>query len=111
MLKPKIGDMVRLKPLVVYTTYDGEYQCVKLQAGRIDDLGETWIKADLIEEILPRPLAVGDRVRVDSRARVDSPPTYARLRAIHNGYGWIEWTSGSLCTYPLDVLRLVDDAP
>ena len=55
MLKPKVSDLVRLKPLEVRETYPS----VGVYLG-----GMTVLVYDQeIEEILPRPLAVGDRVR------------------------------------------------
>ena len=57
MLKPKVGDVVRLKPLKVEMVSD---------SGCFSTTGAMtlfqWNEFD-IEEILSRPLAVGDRVR------------------------------------------------
>lgn len=55
MLKPKVGDLVRLNPqyVVEVNCLDCWFRCY---GGETFGFGE-------IEEILPRPLAVGDRVR------------------------------------------------
>ena len=58
MLKPRVGDLVRQKPMRVTRVYastgvsDGWVECSN---GTCLGFGE-------IEEVLPRPLAVGDRV-------------------------------------------------
>ena len=57
MLKPKVGDLVRLKPQCVVAISDSGWFSTKGTG-----LLFQWNEFD-IEEILPRPLAVGDHVR------------------------------------------------
>lgn len=58
----------------------------------------SYVQLEIIEEILPRPFAVGDRVRYKSLT--------ARIIHIDDGSAWIRWErDGSNPNYALDVTR------
>ena len=59
MLKPKVGDMVRLKPLLVESVSN---DAPAYFSTKRPDNYSYHVYQDMIEEILPRPLVVGDRV-------------------------------------------------
>lgn len=64
MLRPKVGDLVRLKPLVVSSSSaNDENPAIQYFGTKRSDDYEFFVYVDMVEEILPRPLAVGDRVR------------------------------------------------
>lgn len=77
MLKPKVGDLVRLKPFKVTRLNSDYFECY----------GGTSNGYDSIEEILPRPLAVGDRVQV---IRSEYPATGVIL-AVDKTAAWVCW--------------------
>ena len=89
----KVGDMVRLKPVLV------------AKLGSINDMptircilpganSYAWISHDLVEEVLPRPLAVGDRVVSKDGRHVGT------VAAICDVYAWVK-ADGSFGTYSL----------
>jgi hypothetical protein len=102
MLKPKVGDLVRLKPLVVAKMISGEDDCFIFRTAPGSALDGTWIKGDLIEEILPYPLQVGDRVRF-----YDSQPDASTkiILAIDDDAAWLKYESGTRSAHLLSVLR------
>ena len=83
MLKPKVGDLVRLKPMRVVSVATDYIRCYG---------GESF-GFDSIEDILPRPLAVGDRVRFvlgdpdrPSDARGTVMAVYGEMAWVHHDY-------------------------
>jgi len=77
MLKPKVGDFVRLKPHIVVEVTDTEV----LVRSTIDYAH--WVSFDIIEKIVPRPLEVGDRVKfIGVSAEV-------KLLGLHGIWAWI----------------------
>ena len=92
MLKPKIGEFVRLSPLRV----------VAVEADYICCYGGYSFGFDAIEEILPQPLAVGDRVGVKSNPHHES----GEIAAIRDGEAWVFWFSGgSRIVWLSDLIR------
>lgn len=62
MLKPKVGDMVTLKPMKVIDVEDGTD--LRRAGAKIGGyFTSNWVPLEAIASIEPRPLAVGDRVQ------------------------------------------------
>lgn len=59
----KAGDLVRLEPLEVAQVADRPAYPFGPIRLHISDGGSVWVHRDDIEEVLPRPLEVGDRVK------------------------------------------------
>ena len=97
MLIPKVGDMVRLKPMVVDRLSSAEFRVA------VSDNESYWIYLEHIEEIIPRPLAVGDRVA----NKYDSDAVAGELLAIHGALGWV-LLKGNFITRELTNLVRVD---
>ena len=98
MLKPKVGDLVRLKPMKVLSI--GEDDSVYLQ----DEF--SWNRHEAynnIEEILPRPLAVGDRVRVGAG---NNP---GEIVGLHGAWAWVFFKSGGFESYEIRRLTRIDE--
>lgn len=89
MLIPKVGDMIRLKPILV-------------ESVGVDYFRGSGLTCNLsyIDEIVPRPFVAGDRVKFASRG-----PAVATVIATHGNYAWIEWESGA--NKVVDVATLV----
>ncbi len=96
MLKPKVGDMVRLKPLLVERVEPG-WCCDVLVAGGIT------LNRECVEEILPRPLRVGDRVRYLAGVAAQAP--IFTILAIDGEDVWMKWSSGEKSDARLSELR------
>lgn len=97
-MKPKVGDMVRLKPLRVAYVWENESFSVDgLQAI------PCWRSND-IEEILPRAVEVGDKVRYRDST---NPNSVGVIIAIYEDCAWVKRHSNSrgLVTELLSALR------
>ena len=80
MLKPKVGDMVRLKPFPVVSSDRNGFNVDAIQ----------WqLNFDQIEEILPRPPAVGDLVK----RPYEVGPT-GTIIAVDEDHVWIKRSGG-----------------
>ena len=107
MLKPKVGDLVRLKPLKVANVSD---------SGCFSTVGTPslfqWNEFN-IEEVLPRPLAVGDRV-----VRIDTGnPIAGTVKAIDEPLGgvreaWVRFDCGyrNVTVYDSSLRRIDEPA-
>ena len=87
-VKPKVGDLVRLKPLIVEQAYSGVIDNVIVASGMT-------LNARYIEEILPRPLAVGDRV-MDGLTFLEGT-----ILAIADDEAWVQWDDKPKQVVPL----------
>lgn len=97
MLEPRAGDLVRLKPVRI----DRISAC----DGAVRTTFGASFPIELVEEILPRPFAIGDIVRY-----YDSSITFPEIRilAIDGDVAWIKWASGDRSVALLSVLRRID---
>ena len=102
MLKPKVGDMVRLKPLLVESVSN---DAPAYFSTKRPDNYSYHVHQDMIEEILPRPLAVGDRVRCEHSYGL------GKIIAVNADVAWLNWDAGGYGTRKLANLTRVDDAP
>lgn len=98
MLKPKVGDMVRLKLLII-RDFSADDLFVYFENGQR-------ARVDQIEEVLPRPLAVGDRVRTPF---TQSPK--GTILAFCDAWAWVFWDGATFGTYETKDLTRIDDAP
>ena len=96
MLKPKIGDLVRLKPVIVSKVNDKYFT---INRGR--DYFDIFL--DMIEEILPRPLAVGDRVRVGAGNGA------GEIVGLHGAWAWVFFKIGGFESYEIRRLTRIDE--
>ena len=84
MLKPKVGDLVRLKPFkIIDGTTEGRFALTH------DDGYWFSVAENEIEEILPRPLAVGDRVRFVLGAPDCPSDARGTIVAISGEWAWV----------------------
>lgn len=98
MLKPKVGDLVRLKPMKVEYVSDSGVGAVGDHSFDLDD----------IEEILPRPLAVGDIVCFSELKDSD---WRGQVVAISGDHAWVSWDGPSTRldrVYQIGLLKRVD---
>jgi len=103
MLRPKVGDLVRLK-LVKVKRVDANQFWIYNQDGI-----ECVSSFDEIDEVIPRAFEAGDRVTY----MVDAIGGWAEIRsgaviAIHGGRAWIKWDHGSDSLERLVNLQLED---
>ena len=84
--EPKVGDLVRLKPLPIMEVYDAkDYGEHRFDLRRPNFNGD--FSVDDIEEVLPRLLAVGDRVTWYSNSKARGV-----VLAIVESQAWVKWT-------------------
>ena len=96
MLKPKVGDLVRLKVNVTQIDRAGQIQAY---IGGCD----CYINDEDIEEILPRPLAVGDRVRVGAGNGA------GEIVGLHGAWAWVFFKVGGFESYEIRRLTRIDE--
>jgi len=85
MPMPKVGDMVRLKPAeVLYISHGDTKWPIHARLA----IGAIWIGEDDVEEILPRPFKVGDKVVCDSAGSLAG---VAEVKGICGAYAWLLW--------------------
>ena len=104
MLKPKVGDLVRLKPLLVEWVGEEDLSDMLVASGKT-------LNISYVEEILPRPLAVGDRViRIDKRHDIDkSYDNRATVLGVYKDWVWIvRDLNEALATFRMDELKRID---
>lgn len=87
MLNPKVGDMVRVSPLKVERVEPGIFVVAN---------GVT-LHISFIEEILPRPLQVGDLVN-----GISSYHHPGAIKAIDGNIAWVRWDDGAYSSFPLE---------
>lgn len=103
-MKPKVGDLVRLKPIRI----------VRVETDHVICYGGESFGFDAIEEILPRPIAVGDRVSFLA-SRSDCPSSVrgkilAVQQTTRGTYAWVERDDGVFATLHETALTRIDDA-
>ena len=96
MLKPKVGDLVRLKPMKVVDVNSTEFK-----VGPESD--PYWLRNEDIEEILPRPLAVGDQVRVGAGIGA------GEIVGLHGAWAWVFFKVGGFESYEIRRLTRIDE--
>ena len=85
MLKPKVGDLVRLKPREIRRVNGaGDIECY---VGGMNVLAYD----NEVEEILPRPLTVGDRVQIRDQRDKD---IIATVIGLDEEAAWLKWNTG-----------------
>ena len=87
MLKPNIGDLVRIKPMeVVRVDNDGFFHTI------FEGMYFMWPES-AIDAILPRPISVGDRVR-----HMEVKDCLGNVVAIKNGKAFVDWDAKPYAT-------------
>ena len=104
MLKPKVGDLVRLKPMKITGFLEDENRYSIIQYGGY------WfsVAENEIEEILPRPLAVGDRVSFTVGILDRSRSMGGEIAAVRGSYFWVLRDDGMFATLSRDELTCID---
>ncbi len=98
MLKPKVGDLARLKPREIRRVNGaGDIECY---VGGMNVL----VYDNEVEEILPRPLAVDDRVRFVDACGDGNILT---ILAVDGEEAWVKWPDGVRNGQLLSVLRRI----
>ncbi len=87
MFKPKIGDLVRPKPQRVTKVHEGSSN----NDGWVECYGGNNLGFSEIEEILPRPFAVGDRVQIRDQRDKD---VIAIVIGLDEEAAWLKWNTG-----------------
>ena len=103
-MKPKVGDMVTLKPLRVLEIDGG---IIRLAGG---ERFTAWVAPSAIASIEPRPLNVGDRVQWQGSGE------FGEIIAVHDKSAWVNWDTlrwdnSKLGTVPISHLTRIGDRP
>ena len=93
-MKPKVGDIVTLKPVKVLEIENGH---VRIEAS---PNFMTWVSPSYIASIEPRPLKVGEMVTTGQAA--------GELLAICGEYAWVKWHEGPATLILRDLTRIGD---
>ena len=100
MLKPKVGDLVRLRPCVV--SFVGADDFFK-----IGEANGTYLPPGIIEEILSRPFAVGDTVKSSHGTRGSIVALRTGQKDVEDS-AWVLWENGVETITYLEHLYRID---
>jgi hypothetical protein len=99
MLDPRAGDLVRLKPVRI--------DRISVCDGAVRTTCGASFPIELVEEILPRPFAVGDCVR---QAGIKDGISRGAIVAIDNRKAWVQWYTGANTVHSIEELRRINES-
>lgn len=97
MIRPKVGDTVTLKPVLVRETNNEGFWTGK-------DGTYSFFRNEEIDSIKPRPFKVGDKVETSSPSH-----RCGTILAIHGKQAWVLFADGHKFTNEIEHLKHVED--